>query len=89
MWTKLGTAIEDLVGAGAMAISIPHADYSDDALSAIGLFRSKGWKELVRRGHVARKLIGLGFEKDIAFCLRLNSSSLVPGLVGNRIITLH
>jgi len=86
--TKLGTAIEDLVGAGAIASLMKRVDYSDDALAAIGLYQTKDWRELVRRGRVARKLIGLGFEKDIEFCLRLNSSSIVPGLVGDRIVSL-
>jgi 2-phosphosulfolactate phosphatase len=86
--TKLGTAIEDLVGAGAIAASMAHVDYSDDALAAIGLSRTKGWRELVRRGRVARKLIGLGYGRDVAFCLRLNSSPLVPGLGGDRIVAL-
>jgi 2-phosphosulfolactate phosphatase len=84
--TKLGTAVEDLVGAGAIAASIKDADFSDDALAVIGLFRSKGWKSLVKRGRVANLLIELGFVKDIEFCLRLNSSSVVPGLVRNKII---
>lgn len=84
--TKLGTAVEDLVGAGAIAASITHADFSDDALAVIGLFRSKGWRGLAKRGRVASRLIELGFARDIEFCLRLNSSSVVPGLVGNKII---
>ena len=87
--TRLGAAVEDLVGAGAIAASISHAAFSDDALAAIGLFRGRGWRSLVKRGRVATLLIDLGFEKDIEFCLRLNSSSVVPGLVGNRIIDVR
>jgi len=86
--TKLGTAVEDLVGAGAIAGSITHADFSGDALAVIGLSRSNGWKGLVKRGRVANGLIELGFARDIEFCLRLNSSSVVPGLVGNKIIVV-
>jgi len=84
--TKLGAAIEDLVGAGAIAASISHAEFSDDALSAIGLFRAKGWNRLVKRGRIARRLQELGFQRDVEFCLRPNSSSVVPGLVGNKIV---
>jgi len=86
--TKLGTAVEDLVGAGAIAGSITHAEFSDDALAVIGLSRSRGWKGLVKRGRVANRLIELGLARDIEFCLRLNSSSVVPGLVGNKIINV-
>jgi 2-phosphosulfolactate phosphatase len=86
--TRLGTAIEDLVGAGAIAASISHAEFSDDALAAIGLFKLKGWKGLVKRGRIAGRLKELGFQKDVDFCLRLNSSSVVPSLVGNRIVNV-
>ena len=86
--TRLGTAVEDLVGAGAIAGSITHAHFSDDALAVIGLSRSNGWQGLVKRGRVANGLIELGFARDIEFCLRLNSSSVVPGLVGNKIINV-
>lgn len=87
--TKLGTAVEDLVGAGAIAASITHADFSDDVLAVIGLFRSKGWKGLVKRGRVANRLIELGFARDVEFCLRSSSSSIVPGLVGNNLIDVR
>jgi len=86
--TKVGTAIEDLVGAGAIAASFSHAEFSDDALAAVGLFKAKGWKGLVKRGRIAGRLDELGFQKDVEFCLRLNSSSVVPGLVGNRIVNV-
>ena len=86
--TKLGMVVEDLVGAGAIAASMGRVDYSDDALAAIGLSKTNDWRELVRRGRIARKLASLGYERDIALCLRLNSSSLVPGLVGDRIVLL-
>ena len=87
--TKLGTAVEDLAGAGAIAASILHAELSDDALAAIGLSRAKGWQNLVKRGRVAKRLTDLGFERDIEFCLTLNSSSVVPGLVANKIIDVR
>jgi 2-phosphosulfolactate phosphatase len=86
--TKLGMSIEDLVGAGAIAASMAQGDYSDDALAAIGLYKTKSWRELVSQGRVARKLIGLGYERDVAFCLGLNSRPLVPGLVRDRIVAL-
>ena len=86
--TKLGTAVEDLAGAGFIATSIRDAEFSDDALAAIGLTKAKGWQGLVKRGRVANRLIELGFEKDIDVCLAPNSSSVVPLLVGNRIVDL-
>jgi 2-phosphosulfolactate phosphatase len=86
--TKRGTAIEDLVGAGAIAASIRHARFSDDALAVIGLFKAKGWKGLVKRGRIAGRLEELGFQRDVDFCLRLNSSSVVPGLLGNKIVNV-
>lgn len=86
--TRLGITIEDLVGAGAIAASIRHAEFSDNALVAIGLFKAKGWKGLVRRGRIAARLKELGFQKDIGFCLRLDSSSVVPGIIGNRIVNV-
>jgi 2-phosphosulfolactate phosphatase len=84
--TKLGPAVEDLVGAGFIAASIADAEFSDDALAAIGLSRAKGLEDLVKRGRVASRLIELGFEKDIDFCLSPNSSQVVPGLVGDKIV---
>jgi len=42
----------------------------------------------VKRGRVANRLIELGLARDIEFCLRLNSSSVVPSLVGNKIINV-
>jgi 2-phosphosulfolactate phosphatase len=87
--TRQGTAIEDLAGAGAIAVSLEGAEFSDDALAAIGLFRARDWKGLVKRGHVANRLIKLGFEKDVEFCLSVDSSTVVPRLVGNRILSLQ
>ena len=84
--TRLGTTIEDLAGGGAIAASIEHADFSDDALAAIGFFNAKDWKSLVKRGRIAARLKELGFQRDVDHCLRLNSSSVVPGLVGNKIV---
>jgi 2-phosphosulfolactate phosphatase len=86
--TRLGTAIEDLAGGGAIAASIRHADFSDDALAAIGFFNAKDWKGLVKRGRIAARLKELGFQRDVDFCLRLNSCSVVPGLVGNKIVNI-
>jgi 2-phosphosulfolactate phosphatase len=84
--TKFGTAVEDLVGAGFIAASFTHAEFSDDALAAIGSSRAKGWRDLVKRGRVASRLIELGFEMDIDFCISPNSSQIVPGLVGDKLV---
>jgi len=87
--TKEGPTIEDLAGAGAIASYMKDANLSDEALAAVGLYNSTGWQELVKRGRIAKRLANLGFEQDMEFCLSPNLSSVVPGLIGNRIVTLN
>lgn len=86
--TKQGPAIEDLIGAGAMIDYLRTKDLTDDALITLGLYRNSNWRGLAERGRVAGRLRGLGFKKDIDFCLSLNTSSVVPGLVGTKIVKL-
>lgn len=83
--TREGPTIEDLVGAGAIASSMKDVDLSDEALAAVGLYKSTGWQHLARKGRIAKRLESLGFEKDIEFCLSPNVSSVVPCLIGNKI----
>jgi len=86
--TKQGPAVEDLIGAGAIVDYLMTEDLTDDALVALGLYRNLNWRILAERGRVAGRLRGLGLNKDIDFCLSLNTSSVVPGLVGKRIVNL-
>lgn len=85
--TMVGPTVEDLAGAGAIASLLTDADLSDEALAAVGLFRDPDWRTLAKRGRTAKHLIRLGFEKDIDYCLsRIDFSSVVPGLVENKIV---
>ena len=86
--TKQGPAIEDLIGAGAIVDYLMTEDLTDDALVALGLYRNPDWRILAERGRVAGRLRGLGLNKDIDFCLALNTSAVVPGLVGKKIVNL-
>jgi len=86
--TKQGPAVEDLIGAGAIVDYLMAEDLTDDALVALGLYRNPNWRSLAERGRVAGRLRGLGFNKDIDFCLSLNTSSVVAGLVGKKIVNL-
>jgi 2-phosphosulfolactate phosphatase len=87
--TREGPAIEDLVGAGAIASAMKDVDLSDEALAAVGLYKSASWQHLTRKGRTAKRLMSLEFERDVEFCLSPNVSSVVPGLIGNNIINLR
>jgi len=84
--TLQGQTIEDLAGAGAIANCLLNEDLSDDALIAVGFYRSPYWRRLVKRGRTAKRLHDLGFISDVNFCLQPNISSIVPRMRGNRIV---
>ncbi len=86
--TLQGPTIEDLAGAGAIAAGLLNEDLSDDALIAVGFYKSHHWRSLVKRGRIAKRLLDLGFMRDIDFCLQPNTSSVVPRMRGNRIVNL-
>jgi len=86
--TRLGPTVEDWAGAGAIASMLTDVDLSDEALVAVGLYQDPNWRVLAKRGRTARHLMRLGFEKDIDYCFKADSSSIVPGLVGKRIINV-
>jgi len=86
--TNQGPTVEDTAGAGAIVSSLADCDLTDDALIAVGLYKSPDWQKLVKRGRTASRLIDLGFERDVDYCLSPNLSTVVPGLVGNRITDL-
>jgi len=85
--TREGPTVEDLAGAGAIASYMVNAEFSDEALAAIGLFNAKGWRNLIRRGRTAKQLINLGYERDINFCTSTNSSRIVARMVDNEIVS--
>ena len=87
--TREGPTVEDIAGAGAIASSLIDEELSDEVLAAIGLFEAANLQKLIRRGRIARKLISLGYERDIEFCLSLDSTPVVAGLVGNEIVDLR
>jgi 2-phosphosulfolactate phosphatase len=84
--TILGQTVEDLAGAGAIAHSLLTEDLSDDALIAVGFFRNRYWRRLVKRGRITKRLRDLDFDRDVDFCLQPNISSVVPCMRGKRIL---
>ncbi len=86
--TPQGPAIEDLAGAGAIAAGLLTEDLSDEALVAVGFYRNAHWRSLVKRGRITKRLLDLGFMRDVDFCLQPNTSSIVPRMRGNRIVNL-
>lgn len=86
--TATGAAVEDNAGAGAIAASLMSNDLSDDALIAAGFYGNRHWRSLVKRGYIAKRLLDLGFTRDIDFCLSSNISPIVPVLRGNKIVNL-
>ena len=86
--TLQGPTVEDLAGAGAIASSLLSEDLSDDALIAIGLYRNPSWRTLVKRGRITKRLLHLGFMRDVDFCLQPNTCHIVPGMRGSRIVNL-
>ena len=84
-----GIAVEDLAGAGAIAAFLPKEVLSDGALFAAGFYKNPNWRSFVKRGRIATRLIGLGFARDVDYCLSPNISSAVPALRGERIVNLN
>ena len=76
------------MGAGAISNSLTAGSLSDSARVAVGLYRSREWRSLVGDGYTPRQLFKLGFEKDADYCLLPNISSVVPTLIGKRIVRL-
>lgn len=87
--TKQGTTIEDIVGAGSI-VDLSHPDdLTDSALIALGLYRCPEWRRLCIKGRTAKLMHKLGMQKDVELCLRVNLSSIVPGVVKGRIVRLE
>ncbi len=86
--TPQGPTIEDLAGAGAIATGLLTEDLSDEALIAVGLYRNPYWRSLVKRGRITKRLLDLGFMRDVDFCLQPDTSTIVPLMRGDRIVNL-
>jgi len=84
--TREGPTVEDLAGAGTIASYMRNAEFSDEALAAIGLCKASDWRNLIRRGRTAKRLVSLGYERDINFCTSVNSSLVVACVAGNEIV---
>ena len=80
--------MEDLTGAVAIVNYLRPKELTDNALVALGLYENPNWRNIAESGRVAGRLRSLGFDEDIHFCLSENTSSLVPGLVGKKIVNL-
>jgi 2-phosphosulfolactate phosphatase len=80
-------AIEDIVGAGAIANYLSDHDLTDSALMGLSAYRNPRWRAIVHRGRVSQHLKRLGFANDIRSCLALNSISTVPILRRGRFIS--
>ena len=81
-------AIEDIVGAGAIANYLSDHDLTDSALMVLSAYRNSGWRSIVCRGRVTQHLRRLGFTNDIRSCLTLNSISTVPILRRGRFVSV-
>jgi 2-phosphosulfolactate phosphatase len=84
-----GPTIEDIVGAGSIIDSLHAGSLTDNALIALGLYRSPKWRQLCIEGRTAKLMCKLGMERDIELCLRANVSSIVPGVIKGRIVKLR
>ncbi|PLV59492.1 2-phosphosulfolactate phosphatase family protein [Thermotoga sp. KOL6] len=79
---------EDFLLAGAIVKRLGREDLKDGAHVAKKYFESvKDLREEIKQhSSHARKLISLGFEKDVDYCLRENVSDVVPILVDDAFI---
>ncbi|QTA38615.1 2-phosphosulfolactate phosphatase [Thermosipho ferrireducens] len=78
---KREVSYEDTLLAGAILEKlnrIGRRDFHDSALVALEFFGRR--KEIKFRGTHARRLIGLGYEKDVAFCSQVDIYSVLPVL---------
>lgn len=83
------TAIEDIIGAGAIVNSLITKSLSDSALIAVGLYMTPEWRTLVKEGQTAKRLCEVGYENDVDYCLSPNITPVVPVLVGRKIVRLN
>ena len=86
--SRHGPTIEDVTGAGAIVHHLHAEQLTDRALIALGLYRNPDWRAMIEKGRIAPLVRELGFGKDIEFCLSTDTTTVVPGLVGKKIVVL-
>lgn len=88
---KLGKfAVEDAVGGGMFVNHLPQAELNDGAMAAKALYQtySQDILGMLRNSSHGKYLIKLGFEDDLSYCSRLNSSNIIPKMEEGRLIKL-
>jgi 2-phosphosulfolactate phosphatase len=86
-WTggALRVAVEDALGAGAIAAALPAADLSPEAELAVAQFaaaRDRGLAALLAATASGRELVADGYAADVALAAALDTSVLAPRLRG-------
>ncbi|MFC1564406.1 2-phosphosulfolactate phosphatase [candidate division KSB1 bacterium] len=88
-------SIEDTVCAGTILDRIRHEspgrfEYSDSAMAAMAISgkHSGDLKNMIRNSEHGRRLIELGFEKDLDFCVQINNIAVLPLYSEGKIIKL-
>ena len=81
--------LEDFLCAGLLSSKFKHANtkLNDHALASMLSWKGAecNIKEIVKNSQHGRDLIEIGLEKDVDFCLNIDSYSIVPYLEGNSI----
>ncbi|MHA8097730.1 2-phosphosulfolactate phosphatase [Aquirufa aurantiipilula] len=82
--------LEDTLFAGAL-IDLLQGSYhvaDDAAMMALGTYReaSANILQAVKGSSHVNRLLGLGIEKDISFCLERDVYPILPGLKGNKLV---
>ncbi|MFE1243214.1 2-phosphosulfolactate phosphatase [Fictibacillus sp. NPDC058756] len=87
---ELRPAIEDYLGAGAIISSL-EGSLSPEAFVCKQAFQGSKHilSNLIRNCGSGRELVERGFGKDVDYCLKLNVSSIVPILSGNKFISFE
>jgi 2-phosphosulfolactate phosphatase len=75
-------AIEDFVGAGAIASYVNNAWYTDSSLAALLAYRNQSWRRTIMHGRVATYLKThlTHLQRDFEFCLQVNVLPIAPVL---------
>lgn len=76
--TKGKLSLEDFITGGAIAGEISGGDYCDVTLASILTFRNKEWRNLIKKGLHYKRMVELGFFKDLEYCLKESLIDMVP-----------
>jgi len=82
-------AIEDIIGAGAIASYMHSVHFTDSVLAAISAYHNKSWKQMIMRGMVPTYLRLHHRDhliNDLNMCLELNKFRVVPILKRGRFV---